>query len=326
MNIAITGASGHIGNCLVRELIKKGHHVKVLVFNFNSDLLQLDVEKVKGNILDVESLKKLCEGVDVVFHLAAKIALDNRDTENVFAVNISGTKNILEAAKSAEVKKFIHFSSTDAFETISPDLVLDENKPLIESKKMAYAFSKAESERIVLESTNEGFDAVILSPSAVIGPFDNRGSFLGNALVKIYQNKLPMLIPGGYNWVDVRDIVDAAINSIESGRKGEKYILSGNFYSLEELSKMTSKISNKKTPTILAPIFLAHLACPFMQVYGSITGEKPIYTCQSLKIIVNAPRKISNEKACKELAYLPRPLEQTLRDAFAWYKQNKYLN
>lgn len=326
MKVAVTGASGHIGNCLVRELLKKGDHVKVLVHNFENDLAQMDVEMIHGNLLEVESLKKLCDGVDVVFHLAAIIALDNQQPDEVFAVNVTGTKNIIAASRSAGVKKFIHFSSFDAFQNIHSEVVMDESKPLIESKKAVYAFTKAEGERIVLDAVKEGLDAVILSPTAVIGPFDYRGSFLGEALLKIYRNQIPMLISGGYNWVDVRDVAAAAIQAVDSGRKGEKYIVSGNFCHLKELSEMTGKISGKRTPKLLAPVFLAKLACPFFQFYYSITKGKPIYTSQSLDLLINSPKNISLEKARKELGYEPRPLEQTLKDTFNWYKENKYLN
>ena len=281
---------------------------------------------IKGNILLPETLKNLCHDVDVVFHIAAKIALNNRETDKVFAVNIQGTQNIIKASIASGVKKLIHFSSTDAFEKISKEAVLVENVPLIKKKALDYAFSKAESERLVLEASKNGLDAVVLSPSAVVGPFDSRGSFLGNALIKIHQNKIPMLIRGGYNWVDVRDIAEAAIYSIEKGRKGEKYILSGNYLSLKELSALVASISKKKTPKLIAPVFLAKLACPFFQMIGSVTGEKPIYTCQSLKIIENAPVKISNRKAKNELGFSARPLKQTLIDTFDWYKQNKLLN
>jgi dihydroflavonol-4-reductase len=325
MKIAVTGASGHIGSCLVRELLKNGALVKVLVHDFENDLAQLDVEMIRGNLLEVESLKKLCKDVDVVFHLAAKIALDNRHSEQVYSVNVTGTKNIVEASQSSGVKKFIHFSSIDAFQLISSEMVLDENRPITESEKAIYAYTKAESERIVMNAVKEGLDAVILSPTAVIGPFDYRGSFLGSALIKIYQNKIPMLISGGYNWVDVRDVAAAAIQSVESGRKGEKYILSGNFCSLKELSEMTGRISGKRTPKRLAPVFLAKLAFPFLHFYYSITKEKPIYTLQSLNLLINAPGNISSEKARNELGYDPRPLKQTLRDTFTWYKENKYL-
>ncbi len=299
--------------------------MKVLVHDFKNDLDKLDVELIQGDLIDIESLNLLCEGVDVVFHLAAKIALDNRKSAEVYAVNVTGTKNIIEASKMAGVKKFIHFSSIDAFQFISSDEVLDESKPIVESENSIYAFTKAESERLVLNAAKEGLDAVILSPTAVIGPFDYRGSFLGSALIKIYQNKIPMLISGGYNWVDVRDIAAAAIQSVESGRKDEKYILSGNFCSLLELSKIIGIISGKRTPKLLAPVSLAKLAFPFIQLYYSLINEKLIYTSQSLDLLINSPKNISFEKAQKELGYEPRPLEQTLKDTFNWYIENKYL-
>lgn len=326
MKVAITGASGHIGNCLVRELIKQGSSVKLLVHDFRNDLDKLDVELVEGNLLDIESLKLLCQGVDVVFHLAAKIALDNRHPEQVYAVNVTGTMNLIEAAKQAGVKKFVHFSSIDAFQLSSSEIVLDETTPLVETDKVIYAFTKAESERLVLNAAKDGLDAVILSPTAVIGPYDYRGSFLGSALIKIYQNKIPVLVSGGYNWVDVRDVAAAAIQAIEKGRNGEKYILSGNFCNLREMSEITGKISGKRTPKLLAPVFLAKLACPFFQLNYLITKQKSIYTIQSLDLLINAPKNISFEKAKTELNYSPRPLENTLRDTFNWYIENKLLN
>lgn len=326
IKVAVTGASGHIGNCLVRNLKQKGAQVKVLVHDFENDLDQMDVEIINGNLMDVDSLKTLCSGVEVVFHLAAVISLDNYHPHKLYDVNVTGTKNLVEAAKSESVKKIIHFSSIDAFQNISKDTVLNESVLLTESKESIYAFTKAESERVVLAAVDEGLEAVILSPTAVIGPFDFRGSFLGQALIKIYQNKLPMLISGGYNWVDVRDVAGAAINAIEMGRNGEKYILSGSFHSLKELSEMTGRISGKRTPKFIAPVVLAQMASPFYQFYYLLTGKKPIYTWQSLKLLISAPKNISSEKAQKELGYKPRALEQTLRDTFNWYKQNKYLN
>ena len=325
MKVAVTGASGHIGNYLVRELKKQGNEVKALVHDFKNDLDKLDVEIIQGNLLDPESLNLLCSDADVVFHLAAVIALDNRHPEKVYAVNVTGTKNIIAASMSAGVKKFIHFSSIDAFAKVRPDQVLDEECPLIETRDSIYEITKAESERLVMKAVTEGLDAVILCPTAVVGPFDYRGSFLGDALKKIFVNKLPMLVTGGYNWVDVRDVADAAICSVEKGRKGEKYILSGNYADLTELSETAGKITGKKTPSLTAPVFLAKLALPFLWVYYSMFNGRPIYTSQSLNLLINSPKNISFEKAKKELGYIPRPLEQTLSDTFVWYRENKFI-
>jgi dihydroflavonol-4-reductase len=232
---------------------------------------------------------------------------------------------MIKAANYSRVRKFIHFSSIHAFQIGSPDQLLDESRSLVETNKTIYEFTKAEGEREVMKAVKEGLNAVILNPTAVIGPFDYRSSLLGQALRKIYQNKLAFLISGGYNWVDVRDVVSASIHAVESGRKGENYILSGAYCSLQELSKMISKISGCKIPLIV-PVFLAQLACPFFKVFSSVSKKQPLYTYQSLEILVNSPQNISNAKARKELEYEPRTLEQTLRDTFDWYSENNFIN
>ncbi len=325
MKVAVTGASGHIGNCLVRELKRQGAGIKVLLYDSKNGMDEIDVELIQGDLLEPESLIKLCEGVEVVFHLAAQIAIDNRSSAQVYETNVTGTKNIIKAANQAGAKKFIHFSSIHAFQTESPDQLLDESRSLVETNKIIYEFTKAEGEREVMKAVKEGLNAVRLNPTAVVGPFDYRDSLLGQALRKIYQNKLPFLVSGGYNWVDVRDVVSASIHSIGAGRKGENYILSGEYCSLHELSAIISKISGCKIPGIV-PVSLARLACPLFKLYSAVTNTQPLYTYQSLDILVNSPSNISNEKARRELGYEPRPLEQTLRDTFDWYRENNFIN
>jgi dihydroflavonol-4-reductase len=325
MKVAVTGASGHIGNCLVRELKKQGATIKILVHNFSTFPDENDVEAIPGDLLEPQSLIRLCEGTEVVFHLAAQIAIANTSSSRVYETNVTGTKNILRAAINANVRKFIHFSSIHAFQTDPLDMILDENRPRVVSDKTIYEYSKAEGEREVLKAVKEGLDAVTLNPTAVIGPFDSRSSLLGQALRKIYQNKLPFLVAGGYNWVDVRDVVSAAIKSIDSGRKGENYILSGEYLSLQELFVMISRISGCRIPATV-PVFLAQLACPFLNVYSFATNTEPLYTYQSLNILVNSPSKISNSKAGRELGFEPRMLEKTLRDTFDWYRENNFIS
>ncbi len=325
MKAAVTGASGHIGNCLVRELKKKGTGVKVLVHTFKSDLEKMDVELVQGNLLEPESLVNLCEGTDVVFHLAAQIAIENSSYAKVYETNVTGTRNILKAARNAGVKKFMHFSSIHAFQADSSSMILDETRSLVQTNKTVYEFTKAEGEREVMKAVREGLNAVILNPTAVIGPFDLRGSLLGQALIKIHQNKLPFLVSGGYNWVDVRDVVAAALQAVETGRNGENYILSGKFCSLRDLSVLISKISGCRIPVIV-PVTIARLACPFFKIYSLFTGKEPLYTYQSLDILVNSPANISNAKAMRELSYNPRSIEETLRDTFDWYRDNNFIN
>ena len=126
MRVAVTGASGHIGSCLVRTLKEKGAEIKVLVHKQRSDLDKLGLEITEGDLLDIGSLDKLCNGAEAVFHLAAQITLDNRSDKKTYDVNVTGTRNILNAAKRRGVRKFIHFSSIHAFSPVPEDILLDE--------------------------------------------------------------------------------------------------------------------------------------------------------------------------------------------------------
>jgi dihydroflavonol-4-reductase len=325
MKVAVTGASGHIGNCLVRELKNQGIQVKVLVHSFRNDLDEMDVELIQGNLLDTDSLNKLCAGVEVVFHLAAQIAIDNRFADQLFETNVTGTKNILQAAQINGVKKFIHFSSIDAFQIESSDQFVDENTPLLGQSDSIYGYTKAESERVVLKAANEGLKVAILSPTAVIGPNDCRGSILGQALIKIFKNKLPFLVNGGFNWVDVRDVVYASIQAMNSDNACEKYILGGNFCTLKELTSKISRISGSKIPAFV-PVWLARLAAPFLQIYSIVSKKDPIFTNHSLDLLVSSPENISFKKAERELGYKPRSLEETLQDTYNWYEKNNFLS
>jgi dihydroflavonol-4-reductase len=325
MRIVVTGASGHIGNCLVRELIHRGDTVKVLVHNFVNDLAAMDVEMVRGSILDPTALAGFCKGADVVFHLAARISIDNRKPELTFATNVTGTENMIRASLEAGVKRFIHFSSIDAFRNFPEYQELDENRPLSESRKNYYGYTKALSERLVVNAVKDGLDAVILSPTAVIGPYDCKKSYLGQALLRMYKRKLPFLVSGGYNWVDVRDVVRAAISSVEKGRKGEKYIIAGNYCSISELNDLVKRISGNNSRFFYIPIPIAKIAAPVFSACSILTQSTPLYTSQSLALLVNAPKNISSEKAATELGYHPRSIEQTLRDTFDWFKENHYL-
>ncbi|MBU8893153.1 MAG: NAD-dependent epimerase/dehydratase family protein [Bacteroidales bacterium] len=326
MKIAITGGSGHIGNCLIRELIKRGATIKALVHNFDNSLKNLDLELVKGDLTDKNSLDKLCTDTDVVFHLAARIAIDKNNKDVVYNTNVGGTQNIIDICIKRKIKRFIHFSSIHTLDPHPLDEVLDENRAFIGNTKLIYEQSKADSEKLVIKAAQKGLNAVVLNPTAVIGPNDFKGSYLGQALIKIYQNKLPVLVPGGYDWVDVRDIVNASIEAITKGNSSEKFILSGHYLSLKELSALIGKISKHKTPGLLAPLFLAKIGLPFIRLYSIIMKEHPLYTSESLDILKNSNKLISNSKATQVLDFKSRPLEETLRDTFTWYKQNGTIN
>jgi dihydroflavonol-4-reductase len=321
MKVAVTGASGHVGNAICKQLINDGITIKALLHTDEDDLIKPEIEVVKGNILDKNSLLTLCKDVDVVFHLAAKISIDPKERKEVFDVNVNGTRNIVEACKEQKVERFIHFSSIHTYDHHPLDEMLDETRPFLENTSMAYEQSKIAGEKIVRQAVENGLDAVYIAPTAIVGPYDYRPSLLGQALIKIYNNKIPMLVEGGYDWVDVRDVANGAISAAKNGKSGEKYILSGSWYSLVDLSKKISEVTDRKTPTFKAPSILTKVGLPFIQAYAALMNEHPLYTSESLDILKNSNRFISNAKAKKELGYNTRDIKETIKDTFEWYKK-----
>lgn len=326
MKIAVTGASGHIGINLCQELIQHGHSVKALIHKNDRGIRELPLECVPGDLMEDSSLSRLVRGVEVVFHLAAVISIQVRNKKELFEKNVRGTENILHAARKEGVRRFIHFSSIHALVHDPINSILDEGRPLALKEKIDYCRSKALSELVVQEAVKEGLDAVMLNPTAVIGPFDYAPSLLGRALILIYHGKIPALISGGYDWVDVRDIVKAAVVSIEEGEKGERYILSGHWKTLCELAELTYEISGKRYSKLTCSPGLARAGLPFLKLYCRLNSTQPLYTKDSLEILQTGHSRISSEKARKTLGFNARPMEETLRDTFDWYRENGFLD
>jgi len=325
MKISITGASGHIGNNLCRELIQRGYRVKVLVHNSDESLADLDIEKVKGNILDKEALHRLIGGADYVFHTAAIISIGVNSKEKIFQTNIEGTRNVIEACLQHKTKRLVHFSSIHALKNGHPDKLLDESGPLAGDEAFFYSQSKARAELVLLDACKHGLNAVILNPSSVIGPFDFVPSLAGQMIVKIATGKLPFLIKGGYQWVDVRDVVTAAINAMDQGRSSERYLLASQWMSLSDIAAIICKKVNKNAPAII-PDFIAWAGLPFIQLSGKLSGKTPLYSKESLNIVSHSPRLVNHQKAVNELGFKPRPVEETFVDSLNWFTQNGYLN
>lgn len=324
MKIAITGTNGHVGNNLCRKLLNKGYAVRGLVYNDNTSIKDLDIETVRGDILDPVSLDKLFEGVDVAIHLAAIISIEKNETE-LFKVNVDGTRNVVDACKKAGVKKLIHFSTIHAIEHMPLNEVLDENRPIITFSKIKYEQSKAEGDRVVHELCGKDLEFIIFNPTAIIGPNDFKPSLLGQALIKMAKNQIPMLVPGGYDWVDVRDICDAVINAITLDKSGERYLVSGGWRSLKDLSQIISDVTGRKTPTMMAPVALAKMGLPFIQAWAKIRHEHPLYTKDSLDVLMMSSKRISHAKAEQDLGFKARPLEETVRDSCGWFEEQGYL-
>jgi dihydroflavonol-4-reductase len=326
MIVAVTGASGHLGANLVRALLKENKTVRVLVNTNRKALNGLNVETFQANVVEPFSLTRALSGVDVVYHLAAIISLSMDNWKSIEAVNVTGTHNVVEACLKCGVRRLIHFSSIHAIEQTPMDIPVDERRPLIDARDCPpYDRSKAEGEREVRQGIEQGLDAVILNPTAVIGPNDYQLSHFGNALLLMAQGKLPALIEGGFNWVDARDIAAAAIKAENLAPLGAKYILSGHYASVADLSAVVSEITGVPSPRLVVPAWLARTGAPVVTAYNRITRNRPLYTSVSIRALNNCNPVINHDRATRELNYHPRPLKETIFDSLVWFQNNGML-
>ena len=324
MTIAVTGASGHIGNNICRALLAKGYKVRAMIHVHSNALEGLDVEKVRGDITDPESLSKFFTDVDCVVHAAGKISIDGDPDGSVHAVNVVGTKNVVEACLARGVRRLLYVSSIHALKQ-SPEEELDETRAFVGSEGFLHDVSKSEAEKEVLKGIVQGLDAVILIPTAVIGPYDFQSSLMGQGLLALYNRKVPALIAGGFDWVDVRDVAKAAIGALEKGKSGERYLISGLWKTVRELAQLVQEITGKSAPKFTTPNWLARMGVPLARAYSMITNTPTLYTTETLDVLLRCNRNINCSKAKRELAFHPRPLIDTLKDTFDWYKQSGIL-
>jgi len=325
MLAAVTGASGHLGANLIRALISREWKVRALLHRDTRALEGIQVERVPGDILDEESLKRAFSGVDIVFHLAARISIVNWDREQVEAINITGVRNVVNACVSVGVQRLVHTSSFHAHVQEPLNEPLDENRPLITSGNFPpYNHSKAEGERIVRTAVNEGLDAVIITPAGMIGPLDFQPSYFGTTLIAMARGRLRAIVNAGLDWVDTRDVAEGMICASEQAKAGEKYILGGQWASLQDIAQQVAQFSGRNSPRTVLPLWMAKASAPFVSTLDRIGGKNPLFTTISIKEL-ESNRYLSHKKASKELGYEPRPLQETIVDTLQWFQVNGYI-
>ncbi len=323
--VTVTGATGHIGANLVRALVEGGRKVRTLLHGDARALDGLDVERVPGDVLDPESLRKAFAGADVVYHLAARISVTGDPDGMVHRTNVEGPRNVSRACLAAGVRRLVHFSSIHAFRQEPLDQPLDETRaPAQTRRSLAYDRSKATGEQEVLRAVAEGLDAVIVNPSGVIGPYDFRPSRMGAVFLGLYQRRFPAMVEGGFNWVDVRDVVQSAIAAETRGRRGERYLLAGHWVAVSDLARQFGEVSGTRAPRFVSPMWLARIGAPFVTAASQITRTTPLFTSESLEAL-RANRNVKRDKAERELGHKPRPTRETLADTYAWFREAKML-
>jgi dihydroflavonol-4-reductase len=313
----VTGATGHIGNVLVRQLLERGERLRALVRPGNTPfaIQGLDLEIVPGDVLELDSLERAMEGIDIVYHLAAKISLASGPDPEMEKINLEGTRNVLRAASTAGVRRLVYASSIYALR-LPESGVVDETLPFDpDLARGAYDRSKAAASLEVQEAVSTGMDAVIVCPTAVAGPYDFHDSETGRGILYNLPPGIKFYVDGAYDFVDVRDVARGLALASENGRGGETYILGGDRLSVRQVSECIWEAAGGWHTGIWLPDWVADLAARILPVLS----DDSLVTPYSLAA-VRSNSNISHQKAFDELGYRPHPARQAILDAVQWWQ------
>lgn len=323
----VTGSTGFIGNVLVRELLRRGRKVRAFVRPTSdiSSLEGLEIEKVIGDIHNIDSLIKAFRGADTVYHLAARISIMPGDRVLIRNTNLEGTRKVINACLKCGVRRLVYTSSIHALKEPPMGTVIDESMPFDpNSNRGEYDRSKAFASLEVVKAAKNGLDSVVVCPTGVLGPYDFRVSAVTQTFIDFARSKMKIIINGAYDFVDVRDVAAGHILAAEKGKTGEKYILSGQRVTMDEMMSMLNEISGIQPPKYKVPIWLAKTAGIFTPVYYKLANKTPRFTSYSINTL-QSNSYISHKKASRELGYNPIPVKKSIEDAFKWFEENKIL-
>jgi dihydroflavonol-4-reductase len=319
--VAVTGGGGRLGNVVVRRLRERGNSVRVLepLAEVPTSLDGLGVEFVRGSVLDPRAVAAFVADVDVVFHLAAKVDLDRDRDGSIRAVNVEGTRIVAEACLARGIG-LVHCSSHHALQLRPLDQPLDENKPLALETACDYHRTKAVGEQVVLDLVRErSLDAVVVSPGTLVGPFDFEPSILGRALLDLYHRRIPLLMQVVSDYVDVRDVASGVLSAADKGRKGERYLLTGEVLELAEMVTIWGELTGVPMPKHVLPYWFGWAMLPFTLLAARLSGKPALFTANMLRSSVSN-RVVSHEKAARELGFEPRSAREALAGALEFYR------
>jgi len=335
MKCFVTGASGFIGSNLVHELVARGHRVKALLRPGADErgLLGLKFERATGDVSDRKFLEREMEGYDWCFHAAASYQLWMRNYKPMYAANVEGTRNVLEAAGKACCQKIVYTSTVGCIglpKKINGKFAPTDETDITTVEQMTndYKRSKFQAEAVAMELfRKKGLPIIIVNPSAPVGPSDVKPTPTGQVIVDFLNRKMPAYLETGLNWVHVRDVAIGHILAAEKGRLGERYILGnadGNWTmqwtlaTLEEITKIPA-------PKMKVPYWVAYRAAEINELISFVTGRPPRAPLAGVRM-AKYKMWFNPAKAIRELGLPQTPPRQAFVDAVQWFRVNGYVN
>lgn len=281
------------------------------------------MERVEGDLRDLESLEKAAAGCGVVFHVAADYRLWVRRPAEMFESNVEGTRGLIGAARRAGVERFVYTSTVGCI-GVPKDGTGDESQSVALSEMAGpYKRSKFLAEQVALESARAGFPMVIVNPTAPVGDHDMKPTPTGKIVVDFLKGNLPAFIDTGLNLVDVRDVALGHLQACERGRTGERYILGAANLTLSEILQRLARITGRKAPSIRLPYAVAYAAGVITTRWALVSGRPPLAPLDAVRM---ARKKmfVRHDKAARELGFNPGPVDEALSRAVKWFRANGY--
>lgn len=327
MKALVTGASGFLGSHVARLLAEQGESVRVLV-RPTSDLRalrDLAVERVSGDLRDPAALDHALAGVDMVFHVAADYRLWATNPSEIYESNVTGTRNLLEAARRAGVKRFVYTSSVATVAVHRPGQLPDEDvDSRLEEMIGHYKRSKFMAEREALRAASEGAPVVVVNPTTPVGPGDWKPTPTGRLILDFLNGRMPAYVETGLNVVPVEDAARGHLLAAERGEVGRRYILGGRNMTMRQILDVLAQATGRSAPRVRLPHAVALAAAYADTAWSRLRGREPRIPIEGVRMSRHR-MFVDASRATRELGFTAGPVEAALARAVRWYEENGYV-
>jgi dihydroflavonol-4-reductase len=326
-DVLITGASGFIGSAVARKLVEAGFAVRALMrpSSPRAHIADLDLDPCQGDLRDEASIRSAMRDVRYVFHLAADYRLWARQPHEIFTVNVAGTRAIMREALRTGVERVIYTSSVATLALRADGSSADESLSMPKQHAVgAYKRSKITAEALVSRMAEKGLPAVIVNPSAPVGPRDVRPTPTGRIIVEAARGRVPAFVDTGLNLVHVDDVAEGHLAALRHGKIGARYILGGQNVSFGRMLSDIASLVGRGSPRIRAPHWVVLPVAYASEAMACVTGREPFATVEGIRMSKHC-MFFKTAKAEEELGYRSRPYIEGLKDAVSWFRDAGYL-